>query len=368
LSRFATAAVLGTLVGLAAGGARADITIGVAGPMTGPFAVLGQEMRAGVAAAVDDLNRAGGVNGQMLQVEVMDDACDAKTADAVANQLTGKGAVMVVGHICLSASLAGAAVYALNKIVEISPATTYPKYTDERPGPGIFRLAERDDQQGAAAGMFLASSYTTRNVAIVNDDSEYGKGLADNARKAMNAAGKVEAMTLTYAANATDFSDLVGKLKAAAIDAVFVGGSDVDVGNIVKAMRAAGLTTQVVAGDAIATNQFWQTAGAAGQGTLMTLPYDPRRAMDAATVVKAFRAAGVEPEGYVLPSYAAVTIWATAAARAKTTAFDPVVAQLASGTFPCVLGAVSFDAEGDADLPGFILYRWADGRFDSLKP
>src|ERR1019366_6657826 len=141
--------------------------------MTGPFALLGAEMRSGATQAIADVNAAGGVNGQKLHLEVVDDACDAKTADAVANQLVGKGAMLVVGHVCLAASMAGAAVYALNKVVEISPATTYPQFTDQRPGPGIFRLAARDDEEGPAAGMFLASKFTTKNVAIVNDDSEY---------------------------------------------------------------------------------------------------------------------------------------------------------------------------------------------------
>src|SRR5688572_10272352 len=81
---------------VAAGRASADVTIGVAGPMTGSFAVLGQQLRGGAAQAVAEINRAGGVNGQMLRLEVVDDACDAKTADAVANQLIGKGAQLVV--------------------------------------------------------------------------------------------------------------------------------------------------------------------------------------------------------------------------------------------------------------------------------
>ena len=133
---------------LAAGLAEADTIIGVAGPMSGSFAAFGGEMRDGAAQAIDDINAAGGVNGAPLALQAMDDKCDAKTADAVANQLAGKGAVMVVGHLCLSASLAAASVYVANRIVEISPGTTWPDYTDKRPGAGIYRLTGRDDQQG----------------------------------------------------------------------------------------------------------------------------------------------------------------------------------------------------------------------------
>jgi branched-chain amino acid transport system substrate-binding protein len=254
----------------------------------------------------------------------------------------------------------------MNRIVEISPATTYSMFTDARPGPGIFRLAERDDDQGEAAGLFLANRYAAKVVAVVNDDTAYGKGLSDAVRKTMNAAGKREAFTQQYMANAADFSELVGKLRAASVDAVFIAGSDVDVGKIVKAMRTAGVMTQVIGGDAMATDAFWQTAGLAGQGTLMTLPFDPRIGADAAPMVKAFRDMGIEPSGYVLPSYAAVRIWAAAAAKANTFAFDRVVSALSTASFPSVLGPVRFDAKGDADLPGYVLYEWRDGRFDTL--
>ena len=368
MNRSSLLVIAGFVIALGCSGARADVVVGMAGPMTGSFAMLGQEMRMGAARAVADINRAGGVNGQLLRLELVDDACDAKTADAVANQLTGKGAAVVIGHVCLSAALAASQVYAMNKIVLISPATTYPKFTDQRPGPGVFRLAERDDQQPQTAGLFLANRYATRNVAIVGDDTPYGKALADGVRMVMNAAGKRETLSASYTANTADFSQLVARLKAAAIDAVFVGGSgDTDVGRLVKQMRDAGVVAQVVAGDAIATDAFLQTAGQAAQGTLMTLPFDPRRSNDAAAVVKAFRDAGVEPAGYVLPSYAAVQVWATAAATAKTFAFDKVVTALNMGSFPSVLSRVSFDTKGDADIPGFVLYEWRDGRFDTLS-
>jgi branched-chain amino acid transport system substrate-binding protein len=122
-ARIAAAAICAVL---ACGVARADVTIAVAGPMSGPFQMLGQEMRMGAFQAVADINRSGGVNGEMLRLEVMDDMCDARAADAVANQLAGRGALLVVGHVCLGASLAAASVYAKNRIVEISPATTFP--------------------------------------------------------------------------------------------------------------------------------------------------------------------------------------------------------------------------------------------------
>jgi len=344
--------------------ARADVLIGLAGPMSGTFAMLAQEMKDGAEQAVTDINRAGGVNGDTLKLEVMDDECDAKTADAVANQLAGKGVAMVVGHLCLGASIAAATVYAANKIIEISPATTYPKYTDERPGPGIFRLAGRDDEQGLVAGNYLATHYADNNIAIVDDNSTYGKGLADATRRAMNAAGKREALTQSYDAGASDFSDLAFRLKAASVDVVFVGGHAADVAAIAQTLRDQGMTTAIVGGDALMTEEFWKLAGAAGQGTRLTFPPDPRKNPQAAAVVGEFRARGIEPEGYVLSAYAAVQVWAEAAAKAGTVAFDAVVTALSHDHFKSVLGDVSFDQKGDVNLPGFVIYEWKNGAYD----
>jgi len=357
-------APLAAALTLAAGVARAEVVIAVVGPFNGNLAVLGEEMKAGAEQAVADINRAGGVNGETVRLEEMDDACDAKTADAVANQLAGKGVAMVVGHLCLAASIAASTVYATNNIVEISPATTYPKYTDERPGPGIFRLAGRDDQQGIVAGRFLATHYADNNIAIVDDNSAYGKGLADSARRAMNAAGKKEAFTETYQPDAGDFSDLVFRMKASSIDVVYVGGSYPDVARIARTLRDQTMATTIVGGDALMTEEYWKAAGDAAEGTLVTFPPDPRRSPDAADVVHEFRARGVEPEGYVLNSYAAVQIWSEAVVAAGSTAFNDVVQALSRGRFKSVLGEVSFDEKGDANLPAFVFYQWRDGAYD----
>ncbi len=342
--------------------AQAEAVIGVAGPMSGDFAIFGKEMQDGAAQAIADINQNGGVDGQRLSLQTMDDKCDAKTADAVANQLAGKGAVMVVGHLCLDASMAAASVYATNHIVEISPGTTWPAYTDERPGPGIYRLAARDDQQGQVAGAAIASRFPGKAVAIVDDRSPYGKELADATRSAMNAAGKREAFTAEYDAGQRDFTDLVGRLQAANIGVVFIGGYPAEVGLIARAIRDAGLDTVIFGGDALVTDEYPNVAGDAADGTLITFTPDPRRNPAAAEVVKAFRARGIEPEGYVLPSYAAVQVWAAAAKTAASTDFAAVVKALDSGHFSTVLGDVSFDARGDMSLPGFVVYEWHGGR------
>ncbi len=346
----------------ATGAAGAEIVIAVAGPMSGSLAVFGKQMRDGAGQAVADINAAGGVDGEPLSLQAMDDECNPKTADAVANQLAGKGAAMVAGHLCLNASLAAASVYVANRIVGISPGTTWPAYTDERPGPGIYRLAGRDDHQGRIAASYIAAHFPDKPVAVIDDRSPYGKELADATRRAMNAAGKRETFTEQYEPGQRDFTGLIERLQGASIGVLYIGGYPTEAGLIARQARQAGLTLTIVGGDALVTDEYRDVAGAAAEGTLVTFTPDARERETAAAVVKAFRARDIEPEGYVLPTYAAVEVWAAAANAAGSAEFEPVVKALDAGRFATVLGEVRFDARGDMSLPGFAVYEWRNGR------
>ena len=350
-----------------AGAAHADITIATAGPMTGQYATFGAQMQAGAEQAVADINAKGGVLGQQLVLEVGDDACDPKQAVAVANQMAGKGIALMAGHFCSGSSIPASSVYADSNIIQISPASTNPKITDERPGPGVMRVCGRDDQQGAVAGAFLAKTFADKNIAIIDDKSAYGKGLADETRAAMNAAGKTEVLNESYNAGEKDYTALVSKLKAANVDVLYVGGYHTEAGLIKRQMADQGMSTVLVSGDALVTDEYWQITGDAGAGTLMTFSPDPRKNPIAKPVVDALEAAGKTAEGYALYTYAAIQTWAQAAEAAGTTDFDPVVAELAKSTFHTVLGDLTFDDKGDVTLPGYVLYEWKEGKYDYLN-
>lgn len=353
-------------LGLSAGPAVADIEIASTGPMTGQYATFGAQLKAGAEMAVADINAGGGVLGEKLSLTIGDDACDPKQAVAVANQLVGKGVVFVAGHFCSSSSIPASSVYAEEDIVQITPASTNPKFTDERPGDGVFRVCGRDDQQGKVAGELLASRFADKNIAVIHDKTAYGKGLADETRKAMNAAGKQEMLYEAYTAGEKDYTALVSRLKAEGIDVLYVGGYHTEAGLIVRQMRDQGMDTILVAGDALTSKEYWSITGPAGQGTLMTFSPDPRKTPEAAKVVEKFRAQGIEPEGYVLYTYAAVQVWAQAAEKAGSTDFEDVVAALNDGEFDTVIGKLSFDDKGDVTIPGYVFYEWKDGDYDYL--
>ena len=349
------------------GVAQADITIASAGPITGQYATFGEQLKAGAEQAIADINAAGGVLGQKLVLEIGDDACDPKQAVAVAEQLASKGAVFVSGHFCSGSSIPASSVYADAGIVQISPASTNPDFTDKRPGPGVYRVCGRDDQQGQIAGPFLYEHFKGKNIAIIDDKSAYGKGLADQTRKYFNEAGGKEVLNESYNAGEKDYTALVSKLKQAAVDVLYVGGYHTEAGLIARQMRDQGMNTVLVSGDALLTQEYWQITGDAGEGTLMTFSPDPRKDPANAELVQKFRDQGIEPEGYVLYSYASIQAWAQAVEAAQSTDFDKVVEQLNSGTFKTVLGELNFDDKGDVTLPGYVFYEWKNGNYDYLK-
>jgi len=354
------------MMALGVGAARADVTIAVAGPMTGPYASFGEQALKGAQQAVKDINAKGGVLGQKLKLEVGDDACDPKQAVAVANQLVNKGVAFVDGHFCSGSSIPASAVYQEEGIVQISWGSTNPKLTEQGFG-NVYRVCGRDDQQGPAAAELIAKKYKGQKVAILNDKTAYGKGLADEMKKKLNELGVKEVMYDAYTAGEKDYSALVTKLKEAKVDVIYLGGYYAEGGLIIRQAREQGLKSVLIGGDALGASEFASIAGKAGDGVLFTFNPDPRKDPANKKVVEAIRAGGYEPEGYTLYTYGALQAWAQAAAAAKSTKTDAVNKKLHSMTFKTVLGNFGFDAKGDVKAPGFVFYEWRDGKFDYLK-
>ena len=374
MKRSLVGAVAAVAVALAAGsapgparGQQGDIVIASVGPMTGQYASFGEQLRRGATMAVEDINAKGGVLGRKLRLEVGDDACDPKQAVAVANQVASKRVRLVAGHFCSGSSIPASNVYAEENILQISPASTNPAFT-ERGLKNVFRVCGRDDQQGGVAGNFLADRFRGKAIAIIHDKTAYGKGLADETRKALNARGVKEVLYEAYTAGERDYSALVSRLKQVNADAIYVGGYHTEAGLIVRQMRQQGLKAVLVAGDALVTDEFWSIAGAAGEGTLMTFSPDPRKEPAVAALVEKFRRQGYEPEGYTLYSYASIEAWVAAVAKVGTTDTAKVAETLRAGKFRTVLGEIGFDAKGDVTAPGYVFYEWKGGKYDYHRP
>jgi branched-chain amino acid transport system substrate-binding protein len=353
------------LVAVSAGAAQAEIVIATAGPMTGQYAVFGEQMRRGAEQAVKDLNAAGGVLGEEVVLRVGDDACDPKQAVAVANQMINEDVVFVAGHWCSGSSIPASQVYYEEGVLQISPGSTNPQLT-EQGFENVFRVCGRDDQQGIVAGNYVVDNNIGSKVAIVHDKTAYGKGLADEFKKQLNARGVEETMYEAITAGDRDFTALITKMKSAGVDLIYLGGYHTEAGLITRQAREQGMDATMMSGDALTTDEYWSITGDTGQDTLMTFSPDPRKNEAAQPVVEEFQAAGYDPEGYTLYTYGAIQAWAQAVEKAGTLDLEPVVEALHGGELETVLGTISFDDNGDVEGSNYVLYKWDNGEYTEI--
>jgi len=363
-----TGLALGASFALSTAATAQDIPVAVAGPMTGSYSAFGRQLKNGADMAVAEINAAGGVLGKKLALETEDDACDPKQARSIAEKIGSANVPFVAGHYCSSSSIPASEAYADSNVLQITPASTNPLFT-ERKLWNVARVCGRDDQQGQVAGEYIAKNFKDKNIAILNDKSTYGKGLADETKKALNKAGVTEKMYESYNQGDKDFNAIVSRLKQQNIDLVYVGGYHTESGLIVRQMRDQGLKTILMAGDALADKEYASITGPAGAGTLFTFGPDPRKKPTAAAIVEKFKAKNIDPEGYTLYTYAAFQVWSQAAAKAGTTDPKKVMETIKAGSWDTVIGTLDFDAKGDIKQLDYVVYKWDDkGGYAEVNP
>ena len=343
---------------VAAGTAAAQVKFGVGGPITGPSAATGAQMKNGVDQAAIDINAAGGILGQKITVSYGDDASDPKQGVSVANKFAADGVKFVIGHYNSGVTIPSSEAYQENGILQITPASTNPTVT-ERKMWNIFRVCGRDDQQGQVAGDYIVKHFKGKKIAIVHDKTTYGKGLADETKKTINKGGMKEVLYEGINTGEKDFSALVSKIKQSGADLIYWGGLYTEGGLIVRQMRDQGVKAPLMGGDGITSDEFASVGGPGVEGTLMTYGPDPRNKPDAKKVVEEFRAKKFEPEAYTLYSYAGVQIIKQAAEAAKSLDPKKVAEKMHSGMpFKTVLGDISYDKKGDITKLDYVMYIW----------
>jgi branched-chain amino acid transport system substrate-binding protein len=326
-----------------------EIVIGVAGPMSGDLVAFGRQIRDGAAAAVADLNAKGGVLGKQLRLVVADDRCDRAKAVEAAHELIEQRAVAVIGHFCSGASIPASEVYGPAKVLQITPASTSPLLTENAARQGIstvFRVCNRDDWQGRFAGAFLAKAYAGRNLAVVDDLTPYGNGVAQAVVDAATAAGLPPVLRKSYEESEIDFSTLIAALKQQNIAAVYVAGYHNSIGQLVRQARDLGFEGDFFSDDALNTSEFWRLAGSAANGL---------RFSDSATT-----AAG---GGFTDNAYAAVQAFAAAAAGTGGTDAAKMADWLRAHHVESRIGDLVWDAKGDMTRMTYTWFVWQDGSF-----
>ncbi|BCU54984.1 branched-chain amino acid ABC transporter substrate-binding protein [Enterobacter kobei] len=348
--------------------AQADVTIGVAGPFTGPNATYGAQYWKGASQAVADINAAGGIKGEKIVLVQGDDACEPKQAVAVANRLVDESKVSaVVGHFCSSSTMPASEVYDEAGVLTITPGSTNPLIT-ERGMKSMFRMCGRDDQQGVVAANYMLDVLKAKKIAIIHDKDTYGQGLADATKAALAKRGTKEVLYEGLSRGEKDFNALVTKIGALKPDVVYFGGCHPEAGPLVRQMREQGVTAKFFSGDCVVTEEMVTAAGGAQytNGVLMTFGNDPRTIPAGKAVIEKFRAGGFEPEGYTLYAYASIQAIA-AAYNGAGKDNEKASEWLKSHDVETVMGAKSWDGKGDLKVSDYVVYQWDDkGKYHQL--
>jgi branched-chain amino acid transport system substrate-binding protein len=355
---------------LLAGAAHAQVKLAVAGPVTGANAAFGAQLTQGVQQAVEDINKAGGILGQKVEVEIGDDVSDPKQGVSVANKFVGDGVKFVVGHFNSGVTMPASDVYAENGVLFITPSATNPKITDRKLWDA-FRTCGRDDQQGMVWAELARDKLKGKKIAVIHDKTTYGKGLADAALDNMHKFGVKEVLYEGVNTGEKDYSAIVSKIKESGADYLMWGGLHTEGGLIIRQMRDQGMNTIMISGDGITDSEFAAIGGPGVEGTLMTFGPEPRNNPNAKAAVDSFKAKGFDPQGYTLYSYAAVQIMKQAAEKANSLDPKKVAEVMHSGTpFHTVIGDISYDKKGDRTTVDYVWYVWkkgADGKIGFVQ-
>jgi branched-chain amino acid transport system substrate-binding protein len=347
----------------AIGTARAEVLLGVAGPLTGQYASLGQQMLVGAQAAVDDINAKGGIEGQNVRVIALDDRCDNRQAEMVAQKFIDTSVVGVIGHYCSNAALAAGRLYDKVGIVMLAPVASLPNLTTSGLST-VIRIAARDDMQGAFAAQRIIEKRPNAKIALLLDGTDPNKAIAASFVAAL---GKAPALTLEFKPDTQDFTDLITKMKAGGIDVAYFACGASDAGHIAAQAAKAGLQILRYGPDALVSDLFGQAAGTSSDGTLASFPLDPQLPTQSRRTVASLKLAGQNADGATLPAYAAVQVFKAGAAATHNTDGRTIAAWIKSGqSVETVEGSLMFDRNGDATPVRFSWYVWINGGYQAL--
>jgi branched-chain amino acid transport system substrate-binding protein len=345
--------------------AEADQVIAVVGPMTGLQSANGIDFTGGVELAVDDINAKGGLLGQKLTYITVDDACDPDQAEAAAQQIVSEPPAVVIGHYCSDCSIRAAPLYAKAHVLQITPTSTNPSLT-EMGIDTVFRMLGRDDNQGRTIARRLAAVWPRGRIAMLDDGSLYGKGLADVVRSGLASHGIKPVVDESFRSGAQSYEQLVHRMADAKTDAVFIGAYDLDIAVIAREVAAAKLPIAILASDALIAPSFWEAAGEAGEAVIFTYSPNPLDLPAGKALIALAHRRGMELGGQAVLTFASVQVWAEAVEQANSFDTAKVAAALHSGQFATIIGEVRFDAKGDVlGAPGeWLWYRWHAGKIE----
>ncbi|MGE8506627.1 MAG: branched-chain amino acid ABC transporter substrate-binding protein, partial [Paraburkholderia terricola] len=342
------------------------VKIGHAAPLTGGIAHLGKDNENGARLAVEEINTQGlTIDGRkiQLQLDAQDDAADPKTGTAVAQKLVDDHVVAVVGHLNSGVSIPASKIYSDASIVQISPSSTNPAYTQQG-FKTAYRVVATDAQQGPALANYATKALSAKRIAVVDDATAYGKGLADEFAKTVEASGaKIVAREATND-RATDFRAILTKIKSVHPDVIMFGGMDATGGPFTKQAAALGIRAKILGGDGVCTDKVGELAGTAVQNLVCSEAGLALSKMDrGADFEKKYVDRFHTPVQIYAPfTYDAVYVIVDAMKRANSIEAPKVLAAMPSTDYTGVIGHIAFDDKGDLKEGAITLYDFKDGK------
>ena len=341
-----------------------EVKIGHVAPLTGPIAHLGKDNENGARLALEEINKAGlTIDGKKVVLTLVpeDDAEDPKTATQVAQKLVDAKVVGVVGHLNSGTSIPASKIYSDAGITQISPSSTNPDYTKQG-FKTTYRLVATDAQQGPALGNYVANTLKAKTVAIIDDSTQYGKGLADEFEKTVKAAG-LKVVTREASNNkATDFKAILTKVKGSKPDVIMYGGMDATGGPLAKQATELGIKAKIVGGDGMCTEKLIELAGdAVVNVTCSEAGKALSKMAQGADFQKRYKERfNSDVQIYAPFTYDAVYVLVDAMKRANSTDPAKILVVMPDTKMNGLIGNIAFDSKGDMKEGVITLYDFKD--------
>jgi branched-chain amino acid transport system substrate-binding protein len=373
IKRMAFALTAAAVLGLAGCAKKEEgiVRIGHAGPLTGSIAHLGKDNENGVRLALEEANAAGvHIGGNKLTFELLseDDQADPKQGTIVAQKLVDAKVAGVIGHLNSGTTIPASKLYHDAGIAQISPSATNVTYTNQN-FKTAFRVMANDAQQGKVLGEFAVNKLGAKNIAIIDDRSAYGQGLADEFEKAAKAAGATILAREFTDTTKTDFTAILTSLKGKKPDLIFYGGMDAQAGPMMKQINNLGITSTYLGGDGVQTAEFLKLAADAAEGAYASSPGVPLDKMPggAAFAEKYEAKFNQQIQLYAPYAYDAMNVMLEAMKKADSTDPAKYLSALAGITYQGVTGNIAFDDKGDIKGGSISLYQVKDGKWEYIE-
>jgi len=343
------------------------VKIGHAGPLTGGIAHLGKDDENGVHLAVDEATaKKMKIGGKTIKFEMMseDDQADPKMGPTIAQKFVDAKVAGVVGHLNSGVTIPASAVYNQAGTPMISGSATNPKLT-EQGFKVVFRTVGRDDQQGPAVAAYVASELKAKKVAIADDATAYGEGLANEVEKTLKAAGVSVVAREKTNDKATDFKAILTKMKGKNPDVIFYGGMDATGGPMIKQARELGIKAVFAFGDGACTSEMTKLGGPASEGLICSQAGLPTQ-MASKSFQDAFKAKYGEVKQYAPFFYDATNILIAAMQKADSTDPAKYLPMVAAISFDGATGHIEFDAKGDRKDAEMTIFQMKGGNVEPV--